>query len=519
MAGGTLTRGDRNIRWIESQCVIPEGMDVGKRVVLRPWQKDIIRGIYDQPTRRAIISFGRKNAKTTLSAFLLLLHLCGREVRPNSQLYSTGMSRDQAAVIFNAMVKIVQGSPELDAYVAVGVSSKELRCPEMGTKYKALTRESKTAHGLSPVFVVHDELGQVRGDQFDLYDALETASAAQVDPLSIVISTQAETDQDLLSILIDDAARGGDPKTRLFLYTADVNANPFAVKTIKQANPAYGDFQNADEVKRMAEEARRMPSQESSYRNLVLNQRVRVENTFISQELWNRNKGAPAEDWSGHKVYGGLDLSSTTDLTAFVLVCKIDGVVHVRCRFWLPGDDLDIRGHKDSSPYELWKKEGWLTTTEGKSVGFDDVAADILEQIREFPDMKIGYDRMYVDWLFPNFVHLGVAKSDLEDTFYKHGQSFVSMTPPMREFESLLVDGRIRHGNNPLLTRCALNATVKEDHVGNRMIVKGEKNKRGRIDGIVALLMAIGMMAQDELGDISGSGPVTLRDDYEITMG
>jgi len=162
----SLTRGETNIRWIEEFCRVPEGKHVGEPVKLLPFQKDLIRSVYDDPTRRAVISFGRKNGKTSLVAFLCLLHLIGPEYKPNSQLYSAAQSRDQAAILFNLMVKIVRQHPVLNQHIAVRESAKQLYCEEMGTLYRALSAESTTAYGLSPVFVVHDELGQVKGPRF-----------------------------------------------------------------------------------------------------------------------------------------------------------------------------------------------------------------------------------------------------------------------------------------------------------------------------------------------------------------
>jgi phage terminase large subunit-like protein len=123
-----ISRGNRAIAWIEKYCHIPEGQFVGQPVRLRPWQKRVIKGIYDDPTRRAIISFARKNAKTALSGFLCLLHLVGPEARANSQLYSAAQSRDQAAILFNLMVKVIRLSPELNSVVGVRESAKQLYC-------------------------------------------------------------------------------------------------------------------------------------------------------------------------------------------------------------------------------------------------------------------------------------------------------------------------------------------------------------------------------------------------------
>ena len=271
-----VSRGDRNIRWIETYCRIPEGKDVAKPVKLRPWQKTEIRRIYDNPagTRTAIISFGKKNAKTTMAAFLLLLHLCGPEAVPNSQLPSTAQSREQAAVLFNLAAKIVRLSPDLDAVISIRDTMKELHCLELGTRYRALSAEESTAHGQSPIFAIHDELGQVRGPVSKLYNAIENAMGAHEAPMSIIISTQAPTDADLLSILIDDALESGDPTTVVSLYTAAMDLDPFSDEALLAANPAAGDFLNIRELRRQAENARRMPSQEALYRNYTLNQRV-----------------------------------------------------------------------------------------------------------------------------------------------------------------------------------------------------------------------------------------------------
>src|SRR6266478_5105921 len=282
------TRAERNIDWIEKCCRTPEGRDVGKQVRLRDFKKRIIRKIYDNPngTRRAIISLARKNAKTSLSAFLLLLHLCGPEARQNSQLFSAAQSRDQAALLFSLASKCVLMSPELKGFIVIRETVKQLFCAGKGTLYRALSAEATTAFGLSPAFICHDELGQVRGSQDSLYEALETATGAQEDPLSIIISTQAPTDADLLSTLIDDAMQGNDPRTIVEIYTAPLDDDPFIESTIRKANPAFDDFMNKREVMAMAADAKRMPAREAEFRNLVLNQRVESSNPFVSRSIW-----------------------------------------------------------------------------------------------------------------------------------------------------------------------------------------------------------------------------------------
>lgn len=510
--GKRLSRAERNIRWIEAYCRIPEGQFVGRSVKLRPWQRDELRRIYDNPagTRRAILSFGRKNAKTTLAAMILLLHLCGPEAVTNGQLYSAAQSRDQAAILFSLAAKMARMSPDLSAVVQIRDTAKELLCPEIGTRYKALSADATTAYGLSPALVVHDELGQVRGPRSELYEALETAVGAQGAPLSIVISTQAPNDDDLLSVLIDDARGGHDPRTVVSLYTAPEDADPFAEETIRLANPAFGDFLNAAEVLAMAEDARRMPSREAEFRNLVLNQRVEANDPYIAPGVWRACDGEPAADWSDATVFAGLDLSASADLTAFVRVAWIGGELHVRATFWLPAEGLREKARKDRVPYDVWRDRGYLVAAPGRTVDYDYVAEAVLMEMRSAPVAKIAFDRWNMRFLTPALERAGATPEEI-GRFVEFGQGFQSMSPALRALDGALLNGRMRHGGHPVLTMCAANAVVKSDPAGNRKLVKLAPNRR--IDGMVALAMAVAMAGEPEEApglDLDGflAGPV-----------
>lgn len=475
------------IDWIEDNLRVPEGALVGQPVKLRPWQRKIIAGIYDSPTRRAIVSFGRKNGKTALSAMLLLLHLCGPKSKPNSQLYSAAQSRDQASILFALAAKMVRMSPDLNQYVVVRDTAKQLFCPERGTLYRALSADASTAYGLSPVFTVHDELGQVKGPRSELYDALETASGAQEEPLSIIISTQAPTDADLFSVLIDDAKSGGDPRNKIWLYTADESLDPFSEKAIKAANPAYGDFQNPEEVRRQAESARRMPSSENGYRNLILNQRVNLVNPFMSRNVWDSCSGETDHDAIQFgEVYMGLDLSARNDLTAIVSVAKDhDGKWQVESHFFAPQTGVAERARRDRVPYDLWAKQGFIQLTPGASVDYELVARWLAEYCASRNVVRINFDRWRIDVLKAELARIG-AELPLEP----FGQGFKDMTPALDALESEFANGNVRHGNSPVLTMCAANAVVTRDPAGNRKLDKSKAT--GRIDGMVALAMAMG---------------------------
>lgn len=490
-APGRQTRAERNIAWIEKHCRVPEGRLVGQPVGLREWQRRELRKIYDNPngTRRAILSFGRKNGKTALAAFLLLLHLCGPEARRNSQLFSAAQSRDQAAILFALAAKIVRMSPDLNSVVGIRDTAKQLYCGELQTLYRALSADASTAYGLSPVFIVHDELGQVRGPRSELYEALETATAAQEHPLSLIISTQAPTESDLLSVLIDDALAGNDPRVVVSLYTAPVDLDPFEDEAIKLANPAFGDFQNAEEVRAMANDAKRMPTRENEYRNLILNQRVEAHSPFISRASWEACCGEVEPDWTGRPVYGGLDLSSTSDLTALILTTKIEGVTHVRPTFWLPSDGLVEKSRADRVPYDVWASKGFLQTTPGKSIEYEWVAHELRGIFDDYAIEAIAFDRWGFKYLKPWLERAGFSEAELAK-FVEFGQGYQSMSPALRDLEVLILEQRLRHDAHPVLTMCMANAVIQADPAGNRKLNKVKST--GRIDGAVALTMAVG---------------------------
>lgn len=493
------TRAERNIRWVEEYCKVPEGKrdSIGKPVKLRGWQKDILRAIYDNPagTRQAIISFPRKNGKTALIAFLLLLHLVGPEMVPNSQLYSTALSKEQAATVFKLAAKVVRFSSDLLAVIGIRDTYKELYCRELGTVYSALSADKETAHGKSPIFAVHDELGQVKGPRSDLYDAIETGMGAHDAPLSIIISTQAPNNSDLLSILIDDAQSARDPKTVVCVYSAPMDADPFAEETLKACNPAWGDFLNATEVLRARDTARALPSAEASYRNLHLNQRVEATAPFVAHGVWAKCAIPVKEFEPDLPLYGGLDLSEVNDLTAFVLIGRIDGIWHVKPTFWLPEDGLYDKARKDRVQYDVWRDQGYLLTAPGKSVDYEYVAQYLARDFERYNIRKVAFDRWNMKHLRPWLIKAGFDEAFIDVHFVEMGQGTQSMSPALRDLEAEILNGRIAHGGHPVLTMCAANAVTEGKDSSNRKLSKNKST--GRIDGMVALAMAMGAAPTD----------------------
>ncbi len=479
------TRGERNAAWIEKFCRVPEGKDRGKSVRLRDWQVAELRKIYDTPTRTAILSFGRKNGKTALIAFIVLLHLCGPEAELGSEVVSGARSRDQAAMVFRYASKCVRMNPDLDEIVRVRDTAKELECQALQTVYKALSADASTNLGRSPRLAVHDELGQVRGPRDEFYEAIDTAQGAHDHPMTLIISTQAPRPGDLLSVLIDDALKGADPKTKVSLYSAPEGLDPFSDEALRAANPAFGDFLNAEYCRELAEKARRMPSREAAYRNLILNQRVNMHNPFVTRSVWEMNAGDPDLDRC-HEFYIGLDLSARNDLTALVMVGRDeDGDVHVRPEFFAPLVGVEDRSERDREPYDVWGREGYITLTPGSSVDYRYVAERLAELCDDLPVVAVSFDRWRMDVLKRELSAIGA-----EIPLVEFGQGFKDMTPALESLESLLLAGKVRHGANPVLDMCAENAVAVMDPAGNRKLDKSKAT--GRIDGMVALAMAVG---------------------------
>jgi len=480
------------IAWIEGFCRIPKGPKVGQPVKLLDYQREILHGVFDTPTRRAIISMGRQNAKTTLAAYLLLLHLAGPRHQRNGLCVSSALTREQAAILFDQAAKMVRLSPELAATVEVVEFQKLLRCPELGTVYRALSADAPTQLGLSPYYACHDELGAVEGPYSKLYDVLESGGAAQTDPLSVIISTQARSDSDLLSRLIDDAQTGADPRVKLFLWTAAADADPFDEATWKLANPALGHFLNIEEVRAQAETARRMPSQEASFRNLILNQRIDATAQFISASVWLENGSMPSP-LDGATVHGGLDLSAVADLTSLELVAD-DGSVHTFA--WLPEEGIAEKSRQDKVEYEQWAKDGLLLLTPGRTISYEFVARFLREIFDRCDVRAIAFDRWAMKFLRPWLEKAGFTEEELA-RFVEFGQGYQSMSPAIRELETRLLEKKLKHGNHPVLTMCAANAAVVIDDAGNKKFTK--RKSTGRIDALVALAMAVGIMPLAEV--------------------
>jgi phage terminase large subunit-like protein len=494
-----MTRGEKVVAFIERFCLVPEGKLVGKPIRLEPFQRDFILAVYDNPvgTRRAYLSIARKNGKSALIACLILAHLVGPEAKLNSQLVSGARSRDQAAVVYELAAKMVQLSPELTKIVRPVPSGKRLIGLTMNTEFKALAAEGRTAHGKSPILAILDEVGQVKGPRDEFTDAITTAQGAHENPLLIAISTQAPTDGDMFSIWLDDAESSQDPSIVSHVYTAPEGCELDDRAAWAAANPALNVFRSLRDVEEQATQAIRMPSAENTFRVLTLNQRVDANSPFISKSIWQSCAAPVTSDWGDAEVYSGLDLSATSDLTAHVPIAAIDGIWETKPTFWLPGEGLREKARTDRVPYDIWADEGFIRTTPGKAVEYEWVARQLYEFDRAHNWKKCAFDRWGMKYLRPWLIKAGFTEERIDDLFEEFGQGFQSMSPALRDTEAVLLEGKLRHANHPVLAMCAANAVVTTDPAGGRKLNKAKA--AGRIDGMVALAMAFGV-APSEVG-------------------
>ena len=297
-AGPPRTRGERNIDWIEKYLHVPIGMHAGKRMILQEYQREILLQVYDNPhgTRQLILTFGRKNAKTTLVSTLVLLHLAGPESIPNSHLYSTAHSKNQAAIVFDLCEKMIMMQPQLKMRV-FPKTTKTLICPRRGTTYQALSSKDTTAVGTAPAFAIHDELGEIEAETHKLYDNIESGFGAYSNPLSIVISTSAPSDTALLSALIDKQKESPNPKVVLIEHTVPEDYEDiYTVKAIRMANPGFGTIMNPHEALDWMEKAKILPTWDNTYRHRILNQRISPVSSFIEKSAWNACPSTRAAD-------------------------------------------------------------------------------------------------------------------------------------------------------------------------------------------------------------------------------
>lgn len=486
---------DFAVAFIESLCHT-KGTWAGKWFELMDWQEQIIRDLFGilkpngyRQFNTAYIEIPKKNGKSELAAAVALLLTCG-DGEQRAEVYGAAADRQQASIVFDVAADMVRMCPALNKRVKILASQKRLIYEPTNSFYQVLSAEAYSKHGFNVHGVVFDELHSQPNRK--LYDVLTKGSGdARMQPLFFLITT-AGTDTHSICYEVHQKAqdiidgRKIDPTFYPVIFGADDTEDWTSPKVWKKCNPSLGETIGMDKVKTACESAKQNPGEENSFRQLRLNQWVKQAVRWMPMDKWDKCAFAVNEEQlEGRVCYGGLDLSSTTDITAFVLVFppldEEDKYV-ILPYFWIPEDTLDLRVKRDHVPYDVWERQGYLQTTEGNVIHYGYIEKFIEKLGERFNIREIAFDRWGAVQMVQNLEGMGF-------TVVPFGQGFKDMSPPTKELMKLTLEQRIAHGGHPVLRWNMDNIFVRTDPAGN---IKPDKEKSTeKIDGAVAMIMAL----------------------------
>lgn len=486
---------DFAVAFIESLCHT-KGTWAGKRFELMDWQEQIIRDLFGilkpngyRQFNTAYIEIPKKNGKSELAAAVALLLTCG-DGEQRAEVYGAAADRQQASIVFDVAADMVRMCPALNKRVKILASQKRLIYEPTNSFYQVLSAEAYSKHGFNVHGVVFDELHSQPNRK--LYDVLTKGSGdARMQPLFFLITT-AGTDTHSICYEVHQKAqdiidgRKIDPTFYPVIYGADDTEDWTSPKVWKKCNPSLGETIGMDKVKTACESAKQNPGEENSFRQLRLNQWVKQAVRWMPMDKWDKCAFAVNEEQlEGRVCYGGLDLSSTTDITAFVLVfppLDEEDKYIILPYFWIPEDTLDLRVKRDHVPYDVWERQGYLHTTEGNVVHYGYIEKFIEELGKKFNIREIAFDRWGAVQMVQNLEDMGF-------TVVPFGQGFKDMSPPTKELMKLTLEQKIAHGGHPVLRWNMDNIFIRTDPAGN---IKADKEKSTeKIDGAVATIMAL----------------------------
>lgn len=486
---------DFAVAFIESLCHT-KGTWAGKRFELMDWQEQIIRDLFGilkpngyRQFNTAYIEIPKKNGKSELAAAVALLLTCG-DGEQRAEVYGAAADRQQASIVFDVAADMVRMCPALNKRVKILASQKRLIYEPTNSFYQVLSAEAYSKHGFNVHGVVFDELHSQPNRK--LYDVLTKGSGdARMQPLFFLITT-AGTDTHSICYEVHQKAqdiidgRKIDPTFYPVIYGADDTEDWTSPKVWKKCNPSLGETIGMDKVKTACESAKQNPGEENSFRQLRLNQWVKQAVRWMPMDKWDKCAFAVNEEQlEGRVCYGGLDLSSTTDITAFVLVfppLDEEDKYIILPYFWIPEDTLDLRVKRDHVPYDVWQRQGYLQTTEGNVVHYGYIEKFIEQLGKKFNIREIAFDRWGAVQMVQNLEGMGF-------TVVPFGQGFKDMSPPTKELMKLTLEQKLAHGGHPVLRWNMDNIFIRTDPAGN---IKADKEKSTeKIDGAVATIMAL----------------------------
>lgn len=486
---------DYAVMFIESLCHT-KGTWAGKPFELIDWQEQIIRDLFGvlkpngyRQFNTAYIEIPKKQGKSELAAAVALLLLCG-DGEERAEVYGCAADRNQAKIVFDVAVDMVRFCPALSKRVKILESQKKITYLPTNSSYQVLSADVANKHGFNTHGVIFDELHtQPNRKLFDVM--LQGSGDARMQPLYFLITTAGN---DINSICYEvhqkaiDIAEGRkvDPTFYSVIYGAAEDEDWTDPEVWKKANPSLGITVGIDKVQAACESAQQNPGEENAFRQLRLNQWVKQSVRWMPMDKWDACAFPVSEDdLEGRICYGGLDLSSTTDITAFVLVfppLDEEDKYYILPYFWIPEETLDLRVRRDHVPYDLWERQGTLMTTEGNVVHYGYIEKFIERLGERFNIREIAFDRWGAVQMVQNLEGLGF-------TVVPFGQGFKDMSPPTKELMKLVLEEKIAHGGHPVLRWMMDNIFIRTDPAGN---IKADKEKSTeKIDGAIATIMGL----------------------------
>lgn len=467
------------------------------------WQEKIIRDIFGtlkpdgyRQFTTAYIEVPKKCGKSELAAAVALYMLCA-DGEQRAEVYGCAADRDQASLVFDVACDMVRLCPALERRCSIRPSTKSINFEMTNSRYKAVSADVAGKSGINVSALIFDELWVQKDRKFFEMMTVGTSDARK-NPLHFIITTAGndtnticyELHQKALDIL---EGRKRDPTFYPVIYGAALDEDWTDPKVWKKANPSLGITIGIDKVKAACDSAQQNPAEENAFRQLRLNQWVKQAIRWMPMDKWDACAfPVDPEALEGRECYGGLDLSSTTDLSAFVLVfppSEGDDKYIVLPHFWVPEETLDLRVKRDHVPYDLWLKQGLINVTEGNVIHYAYIEK-IIEQLGERYNIReIGFDRWGAVQMVQNLEGMGF-------TVVPFGQGFKDMSPPTKELMKLTLEQRIAHGGHPVLRWNMDNVFIRTDPAGGIKMDKAKSTEK--IDGAVAMVMALDRAIRNE---------------------
>lgn len=475
---------------------------------LLPWQEEIIKDVFGtvkengaRQYNTAYVEIPKKNGKSELAAAIALYMTCG-DLEWGAEVYGCAADRQQASIVFDVAVDMVDQCPALKKRVKPIMSVKRLVYQPTNSFYQVLSAEAYTKHGLNVHAVIFDELHAQPNRE--LFDVMTKGSGdARLQPLYFLITT-AGTDRNSICFEQHQKAvdilegRKIDNTFYPVIYGIEDNSDWSDEKNWYKANPSLGYTIDIEKVRNAYVSAKENPAEENVFRQLRLNQWVKQSTRWMPMDIWDECAfEVNPDELIGRECYAGLDLSSTSDITAFVMVFpprNSEEKYMILPYFWIPEDNMKLRVRRDHVPYDVWEQRGFLNTTEGNVIHYDFIEKFIDELGNKYHIKQIAFDRWGATQMIQDLEGMGFE-------VVPFGQGYKDMSPPTKELMKLTLEKKIAHGGHPALRWMLDNVFVRQDPAGN---IKMDKQKSTeKIDGAIALVMALDRAIRNEVNTSS----------------